>query len=164
MRRAGSLRPRAIFRSKLRWQPAYEPSSRLADIVSSISRRIAARWAEPVSFASIDTVCVKPLPIRDARHMRSPTSLEAMQELKDRLDAALDRHAQALIHFGNDIFTHPEIGFREGRTASRIAEALARLGLDIEEGLALTGVRARLRGAKAGPTICVMGELDGLPV
>ena len=87
-----------------------------------------------------------------------------MQEFKDRLGAVLDRHAQTLIHFGNDIFTHPEIGFREGRTASRIAEALARLGLDIEEGLALTGVRARLHGAKAGPTICVMGELDGLPV
>ena len=96
--------------------------------------------------------------------MRSPSSTEAMQELKERLGAAVDRHAQSLIHFGDDIFAHPEIGFREGRTATRIAEALARLELSVEEGLAVTGVRAILRSGNSGPTVCVMGELDGLPV
>jgi amidohydrolase len=90
--------------------------------------------------------------------------LERVLELKAALAAVVDRHAAALTHFGSDVFAHPEIGYREERTATRIAEALARLGLPVEEGLALTGVRARLRGAKPGPTVCVMGELDGLPV
>ena len=87
-----------------------------------------------------------------------------VNDLKERLTKAVDRHAKSLVHFGNDVFTHPEIGFREGRTSTRIAEALRKLDLRVEEGLALTGVRARLRGSKSGPTVCVMGELDGLPV
>jgi amidohydrolase len=87
-----------------------------------------------------------------------------MHELKTKVASIIDAHAQALTHFGNDVFAHPEIGFREERTATRIAEALRRLGLEVEEGLAITGVRARLRGAKPGPVICVIGELDGLPV
>jgi amidohydrolase len=87
-----------------------------------------------------------------------------MQELKAKVASVIDAHAQALTHFGNDVFAHPEIGFREERTATRIAESLRRLDLEVEEGLAITGVRARLRGAKPGPVICVIGELDGLPV
>ena len=87
-----------------------------------------------------------------------------MQALKEKVAARIDAHAKSLTHFGNDVFAHPEVGFREERTATRIAEALKRLDFKIEEGLALTGVRARLRGAKPGPTVCVMGELDGLPV
>src|SRR5579872_5673653 len=86
------------------------------------------------------------------------------QELKAKLASIIDARAQSLTHFGNDIFAHPEIGFREERTSARVADALRRLDLPVEEGLALTGVRARLRLGKPGPTICVMGELDGLPV
>ncbi len=87
-----------------------------------------------------------------------------LQDLKAKVASIIDVHAQSLTHFGNDVFAHPEIGFREERTSTRIAEALRRLDLQVEEGLALTGVRARLRLGKPGPTVCVMGELDGLPV
>ena len=87
-----------------------------------------------------------------------------LQELKAKVASIIDAHAQSLTHFGNDVFAHPEIGFREERTSTRVAEALRRLDFKVEEGLALTGVRARLRGARPGPVICVMGELDGLPV
>lgn len=87
-----------------------------------------------------------------------------MQELKEKVASIIDEHGPSLTRFGNDVFSHPEIGFREQRTATRIAEALKRLDFKVEEGLALTGVRACLRGAKPGPTVCVMGELDGLPV
>jgi amidohydrolase len=85
-------------------------------------------------------------------------------ELKARLGAVIDRRAGELASFGEDIFAHPELGFREERTATRIAEALRALDLQVEEGLAVTGARARIRGAKPGPTVCVMAELDALPV
>ncbi|MBV8074489.1 MAG: amidohydrolase [Candidatus Eremiobacteraeota bacterium] len=85
-------------------------------------------------------------------------------EHKASVAQTIDRHARALERFGDDIFRHPEIGFHEERTATAIAEALRRLDLDVEEGLALTGVRARLRAGSEGPTICVLAELDGLPV
>jgi amidohydrolase len=85
-------------------------------------------------------------------------------EHKAALAATIDVHAPALCAFGDDIFTHPEIGFREMRTATQVAQALRALGLDVDEGLAITGVRATLRGARTGPTIAIVGELDGLPV
>lgn len=87
-----------------------------------------------------------------------------MEGIKEKAASIIDARADSLTRFGNDIFAHPEIGFREERTATRVAESLKNLDFKVEEGLALTGVRARLRGAKPGPTICVIGELDGLPV
>jgi amidohydrolase len=84
--------------------------------------------------------------------------------LKAAIASALDDAAEALTVFGEDIFDHAELGFREERTAARVADALRRLDLRPTEGLALTGVKARLDGARAGPTVAVLGELDGLPV
>ncbi len=94
----------------------------------------------------------------------APAPSSSAIALKAALAETLDRAAADLIAFGDDIFAHPELGFREERTATRVAEALRQLGLRPEEGLALTGVKARLRGARPGPTVCVMGELDALPV
>jgi amidohydrolase len=86
------------------------------------------------------------------------------QQLKAALAAALDRAAADLGSFGEDVFEHAELGFREERTATLIADRLRGLGLAPQAGLAVTGVKARLKGARPGPTVCVMGELDGLPV
>jgi amidohydrolase len=89
---------------------------------------------------------------------------EANAALKQTLFDAIDRVAEPLCAFGADIFAHPELGFREERTSTQVAEALRALGLEVEEGLACTGVRAVVRGAAAGPTVAVIGELDALPV
>jgi amidohydrolase len=89
---------------------------------------------------------------------------ERRAALKAALGGALDRARDELAPFGEDIFDHAELGFREERTATLVAGKLRDLGLRPQEGLALTGVKARLRGARPGPTVCVMGELDGLPV
>src|SRR5438093_1235547 len=91
-------------------------------------------------------------------------STDAGAALKAALAETIDRVADDVIRFGDDIFAHPELGFREERTATRVAESLRQLGLQPEKGLALTGVKARLKGARPGPTVCVMGELDALPV
>jgi amidohydrolase len=92
------------------------------------------------------------------------TAVDVRDDLKARMQAAIDRDAPALTRFAEDIADHPELGFREERTATKIAEALRNLGLTVEEGLGITGVRARLKTATPGPTIAVMAELDALPV
>jgi amidohydrolase len=83
---------------------------------------------------------------------------------KAALSAVLDRASSSLAAFGEDIFVHAELGFREERTASVVADRLRSLGLAPREGLALTGVVARLTGGAPGPTIALFGELDGLPI
>lgn len=87
-----------------------------------------------------------------------------MHALKAKIAEAIERSRDALFALGEDLFDHAELGFREERTSSRVAGELRRLGLEPEEGLALTGVKARGHGRRSGPTVCVMGELDGLPV
>jgi hypothetical protein len=83
--------------------------------------------------------------------------------LKERQPAPFDRNRDPLIAFGQDIFGHAELGFREERTATLVADHLRRLRLGPQQGLALTGVKARLKGTRPGPTVRVMGDLAYWP-
>ncbi|MFY1652931.1 amidohydrolase [Solwaraspora sp. WMMB762] len=95
---------------------------------------------------------------------RDGASPEAGRDaLKAAIAAAIDRDAGGLTALGEDIFAHPELAYHEFRTADVVAGELRRLGLTVEEGLARTGVRARLRGRGHGPTVCVLAELDAIP-
>ena len=85
-------------------------------------------------------------------------------DLKRAALAEIDRAAQELFDFGDDIFMHAELGFKEHRTAARVAERFRDLKLDYREGLAITGLKAIAEGGKPGPRVAVMGELDGLIV
>lgn len=61
-------------------------------------------------------------------------------------------------------FHTKELGFQEHRSAGKFAGIMKGLGLRTEEGLAVTGVKSYLKNSSDGPTICLMGELDGLPI
>ncbi len=86
--------------------------------------------------------------------------------LKEQVWQAIDRRADEIIAFGRDIFAHPELGYKETRTAAKVEEKFAALGLNYQKGLALTGLKARIKGKKAavggGPSVCVLGELDSV--
>ena len=47
----------------------------------------------------------------------------------------------------------PELGFKEERTAQRVKEAFQEAGLPFQDQLAITGVKAILRGKRPGPTV-----------
>ena len=86
-------------------------------------------------------------------------------ELKQRVDEAIDRRSEEIIGLGEQIRTHPELGFKEVKTARLVEETLEKLGLAPRSGLALTGVRADAPGrAGDGPTFALLGELDALIV
>jgi len=86
-------------------------------------------------------------------------------ELKRRVWEAIDRRGEDIVALGERIRSHPELGFKEFKTARLVEETLSGLGLGPKAGLAITGVRADLPGrAGDGPTFAVLGELDGLVV
>src|SRR5438477_2772857 len=86
-------------------------------------------------------------------------------ELKRRIFSAIDGKAKEIIGIGQKIRQHPELGFKEVKTARVVAETLSGLGLGPKEGLALTGVRAEAVGRGGeGPTFAILGELDALVV
>src|SRR5881396_1527439 len=84
--------------------------------------------------------------------------------LKQELWDAIDRRAEEIVGIGERIRRHPELGFKEVKTARLVEETFASLGLAPRTGLALTGVRADARGSADGPTLGLLGELDGLVV
>ena len=85
-------------------------------------------------------------------------------ELKSRAAAEIDRRGDDLIGIARAILDNPEPGFREFRTAERVADAFRGMGIEHRGGIAMTGLRADLRGGAEGPTVAVMGELDSLKV
>jgi len=84
--------------------------------------------------------------------------------VKQAICEAIDRNADRIIGLGERIRKHPELGFKEFKTARLAEETFSELGLKPRSGLAVTGVRAEASGARPGPTFALLGELDGLVV
>ena len=88
-----------------------------------------------------------------------------MDAMEQRILQVIDAHAEEIKAFGRDIFHHAELGYKEHRTAGKFAEALRRLGIQPQEGLAITGVKGELPGTRDQKVrVAVMGELDALPI
>lgn len=86
------------------------------------------------------------------------------EELKTAVCETIDQQRDRIIALGETVMDRPELGFKETATARLVSDTLAGLGLACEEGLALTGVRAILQGARPGPTLALLAELDAVLV
>ena len=80
--------------------------------------------------------------------------------LKDRVRDAVEEHREAVVSLARDIRDEPELGYKETATERKVAAAFESMGLDVETGLAVTGVRAR--AGSGSPVGAVLGELDAL--
>ncbi|HET9484409.1 MAG TPA: amidohydrolase [Xanthomonadales bacterium] len=79
----------------------------------------------------------------------------------ESLAGALDAKVVA---WRRDVHEHPELGNRETRTAKLVADHLRGLGLEVETGIAHTGVVALLEGGKPGKRVALRADMDALPV
>jgi amidohydrolase len=59
---------------------------------------------------------------------------------------------------------NPELSNREFNTSKKIAAHLRSLGLEVQEGIAKTGVVGVLKGGKDGPVVALRADIDALPV
>jgi amidohydrolase len=59
---------------------------------------------------------------------------------------------------------HPELSNREYKTAEFVATHMRALGIEVQTGIAKTGVVGILRGAKPGPVIALRADMDALPI
>ncbi|MCJ7680597.1 MAG: amidohydrolase, partial [Candidatus Aminicenantes bacterium] len=69
-----------------------------------------------------------------------------------------------IIRIRRFIHMNPELGNREFETAKLIASKLLALGLDVETGVAHTGVVGVLHGDLPGETVAVRADMDALPI
>jgi amidohydrolase len=79
----------------------------------------------------------------------------------DELSASIE---PKVIAWRRDLHEHPELSNRETRTAKLVAEQLRRLGLEVQTGVAHTGVVGFLKGGRPGPTVALRADMDALPV
>lgn len=71
--------------------------------------------------------------------------------------------APELIRLRRDLHAHPELGFRETRTAALVADTLRELGgFEIHTGIARTGVVAEI--GSGGRTLAIRADMDALPI
>lgn len=69
-----------------------------------------------------------------------------------------------VVEWRRDFHEHPELSDQEVNTAAKIAAYLKTLGLDVQTGVARTGVIGILRGSKPGPVLAIRSDMDALPV
>lgn len=87
-----------------------------------------------------------------------------ISKMKEKISIAADKIEAKCIAWRRDIHQHPELGNREFRTAKIITDHLKKLGLEVKEGVAKTGVVGILKGGKPGPCIALRSDMDALPI
>ncbi|SOE06218.1 amidohydrolase [Variovorax sp. YR752] len=87
------------------------------------------------------------------------------QPLLDRALALSDAAEPNVIAWRRHIHQHPELAYEEVETAKYIAAVLAKIpGIEVQTGIASTGIKAVLRGGTPGPVIALRADMDALPV
>ena len=76
----------------------------------------------------------------------------------------IDDIESKVIEWRRDFHHNPELSNREFKTAEKIAQFLKDLGLEVQTGIAHTGVVGILKGGKSGPVIGLRADIDALPV
>jgi amidohydrolase len=85
-----------------------------------------------------------------------------------KLQTKIEQQAVAIepkvIEWRRHFHQYPELSNRETKTAQKVAEHLKALGLEVQTGVAHTGVVGLLRTGKPGPVIALRADMDALPV
>jgi amidohydrolase len=81
------------------------------------------------------------------------------------VNAMADEVEPRVIAWRRHIHQNPELSYEEVKTSAYIAEALRAMpGIEVQTGLAKTGIKAVLKGGKRGPVVALRADMDALPV
>ena len=72
--------------------------------------------------------------------------------------------AEETVALRRELHMHPELGFQEVNTSRIVAERLRALGLEVQTGIAGTGVVGLLRGTRPGRPVLLRADMDALPI
>ena len=83
-------------------------------------------------------------------------------DIKARVCEEIDRHAEEIIKIGERILAKPEMGYREFETSAVAKEVFDKLNIPYRDKLAITGVKANLKGRESRARVAVIGEMDAV--
>ncbi|MCH8112109.1 MAG: amidohydrolase [Proteobacteria bacterium] len=76
----------------------------------------------------------------------------------------IEGYREELTAIRRDIHRNPELAFEETRTSDIVAEQLQSYGIEIQRGLAKTGVVGTLKAGTANKSIALRADMDALPI
>ena len=90
-----------------------------------------------------------------------------MDKIEELIIKKINENIGEIISFADDIYCHPELGFKEIRTAAAVAEKLENLGIQVRKELAITGVKGYLKpkdvsDSREDLSVAIVGELDAV--
>ena len=85
-------------------------------------------------------------------------------DLKNQIDEDIQGIMTKVVELRHHFHEYPELSNREYQTAAYIKEKLEALGLEVNSGIAFTGLTAFIRGENPGPLIALRADMDALPV
>ena len=80
------------------------------------------------------------------------------------LESEYSKIEDKVINWRRDIHQNPELSNREFKTAEKIAAHLRSLGMEVQTGVAHTGVVGLLKGEQPGKVVALRADIDALPV
>lgn len=89
-------------------------------------------------------------------------SVNAQMDADIRKD--IDKIESKVIDWRHYFHENPELSNREFNTAKKIAAHLKSLGMEVQTGIAKTGVVGLLKGDNPGKVVALRADIDGLPV
>lgn len=88
----------------------------------------------------------------------------AQKDMPSRIDQLATAIEGDVIKWRRHIHQYPELSNREFETAAYVARHLEALGIEVQTGVAHTGVVGILRGKQPGPVVALRADMDALPV
>ena len=85
-----------------------------------------------------------------------------INEIKSNVLAAAEVGGEWIKNLAAEVYKNPELGYREQKTSELVQNAFEELGIEYESGLAITGVKAKLKGKNSNFNVCIIGELDAI--
>lgn len=91
-------------------------------------------------------------------------SAQVSSKLQTKIDQQAKEMEPKVIEWRRHFHQYPELSNREVKTAALVAEHLKKLGIEVQMGVAKTGVIGLLKSGKPGPVIALRADMDALPV
>ena len=85
-----------------------------------------------------------------------------INELKNIVLKTIEDNKEEILRASEEIYFNPEFGYKEIKSTKITVDFLKKLGLEVEEKIAVTGCKAVLKGGKSGPNVAILGELDAI--
>ena len=88
----------------------------------------------------------------------------SFQAMAQKVSQMVEEIEPKVIEWRRDFHQNPELSNREFETSKKVAAFLEDLGMEVQTGIANTGVIGILKGGKPGPVVALRADMDGLPV